>query len=63
MPKDIQYLTITDAAKQLRVTRQTVYTLLANKRLAQHHVAGLRFVVADIAFRAVQAQYRKARAA
>ncbi len=59
MTKQPQYLTVTEAAKALNVTRQTVYTMLDKGRLTRHQVAGYQFVTVDAAFKAEQSSFRK----
>jgi len=54
------YLTVTDAAKRLKVSRQWTTTLINQGKIATTILAGRRVVIADKAFQAMEKGRRKA---
>jgi excisionase family DNA binding protein len=48
------YLTVTDAAKRLKVSRQWTTTLINQGKIATTILAGRRVVIADKAFQAME---------
>ena len=48
------YLTVTDAAKRLKVSRQWATTLINQGKIATTILAGRRVVIADKAFQAME---------
>ena len=48
------YLTVTDAAKRLKVSRQWATTLINQGKIATTILAGRRVVIADKAFSALE---------
>ena len=54
------YLTVTDAAKRLKVSRQWTTTLINQGKIATTILAGRRVVIADKAFQAMERGRRKA---
>jgi excisionase family DNA binding protein len=54
------YLTVTDAAKRLKVSRQWTTTLINQGKIATTILAGRRVVIADKAFQSMEKERRKA---
>jgi excisionase family DNA binding protein len=54
------YLTVTDAAKRLKVSRQWATTLINQGKISTAILAGRRVVIADKAFLALERGRRKA---
>lgn len=54
------YLTVTDAAKRLKVSRQWATTLINQGKISIAILAGRRVVIADKAFLALERGRRKA---